>query len=106
MHTKQNLFLLKEKLITAPIFAYPEVDGQKFILDTNASSFAIGAVLSQVQDGRERVIAYASRTLEKPEQNYCVTKNEMLAVANSTKNLKHNLLGRHFILRTDHGSLR
>ena len=98
--------MLKEKLTTAPIFADTEEDGQEFILDTDASSLANGAVLSQVQDGRERVIAYTSKTLEKPEQNYCVKRKEMLAVVNFTKYCKHSISGRHFILRTDHGSLR
>ena len=97
---------MKDKLTSAPILAYPEVEGSEFILDTDASSFAIGAVLSQIQGGKERAIAYASRTLEKSEENYCVTRKEMLAVVFFTKYFKHYLLGRHFILRTDHGSLR
>ena len=92
--------------MSEPILVYPVVNGSEFILDTDASSYAIGGVLSQVQGGHERVIAYAGRTLEKTEQNYCVTRKEMLAVVFFTKNYKHYLLGRHFILRTDHGSLR
>ena len=51
---------LKEKLISASILGYPRPGG-KFILDTDASQCAIGAVLSQEQDGREVVIAYGSR---------------------------------------------
>lgn len=54
---------LKSKLISALIFAYPDIDAGEFILDTDASAFAIGSVLSQVQGGKERVIAYESRTL-------------------------------------------
>lgn len=96
---------LKLKLITAPILAYPRAEGSEFILDTDASAYAIGAVLSQVQDGKERVIAYGSRSLDKPERNYCVTRREMLAVVYFTKYYKHYLLGRRFKLRTDHGSL-
>ena len=97
---------LKEKLISAPILAYPSVDGGEFTLDTDASLTSIGAVLSQEQDGSERVIAYASRTLSEAERNYCVTKLEMLAVVFFTKYFKHYLLGRHFRIRSDHGSLR
>ena len=96
---------LKTRLITAPILAYPRANGSEFILDTDASAYAIGAVLSQVQDGKERVIAYGSRCLDKPERNYCVTRREMLAVVYFTKYFKHYLLGRGFKLRTDHGSL-
>ena len=92
-------------MTTAPILAYPRADGSEFILDTDASAYAIGAVLSQIQEGKERVIAYGSRTLDKPERNYCVTRREMLAVVYFTKYFKHYLLGRKFIVRTDHGSL-
>ena len=54
--------LLKEKLCSAPILAFPR-PGLKYILDTDASDIGIVGVLSQVQDGRERVIAYASKNL-------------------------------------------
>ena len=80
---------LKTKLTTAPILAYPRAEGSEFVLDTDASAYAIGAVLSQVQDGKERVIAYGSRSLDKPERNYCVTRREMLAVVYFTKYFKH-----------------
>ena len=97
--------LLKSKLVSAPILGYPDVNGGTFILDTDASSDAIGAVLSQIQDGNERVIAYGSRTLSTAERNYCVTRKEMLALVFFVKHFKHYLLGREFTLRTDHGSL-
>jgi hypothetical protein len=48
----------------------------KMLLDTDASNEAIGAVLSQEIDGKERTIAFASRTLTKPERRYCVTRKE------------------------------
>ena len=50
------------------------VPGEKFILDSHASRYAIGGVLSQVFDGTEKVVGYYSRTLSKPERNYCVTR--------------------------------
>jgi len=63
-------------------------------------------VLSQQdEDGSERVIAYASRALSKPERNYCVTRRELLAVVYFTHHFQQYLLGRHFTLRTDHHSL-
>jgi len=64
---------LKYALISSPILAMP-IDGDPFLLDTDACDVSIGAVLSQVQNGVERVIAYASRSLSKPERNYCVTR--------------------------------
>lgn len=68
---------LKENLTSYPVFAYPDVDGGQFILDCDASDYGIGAVLSQVQDGVERAIAYGSRTLNIAEENYCVARREL-----------------------------
>lgn len=76
------------------------------MLDTDASDVGIGAVLSQKQtDGSERVIAYASRVLSKPERRYCVTRRELLAAVSFIKHFRPYLLGKPFILRTDHSSL-
>ena len=77
-----------------------------FVLDTDASDIGIGAVLSQLEeDGSERVIAYASRVLTRPERCYYVTTKELLAVVFFTRHFRAYLLGRKFCLRTDHGSL-
>ena len=96
---------IRHRLVTAPILAFPDYK-REFILDTDASDTGIGAVLSQVQeDGSERVIAYASRVLTKPERRYCVTRRELLAVVNFVQHFRPYLLGRHFLLRTYHGSL-
>ena len=64
---------LKGRLLAAPILGYPDPHLQ-YILDTDASAEGIGSVLSQIQDGQERVIAYYSKTLSPPERNYCVTR--------------------------------
>ena len=67
---------LKQSLITSPILAYPS-SNTEFILDTDASAFSIGAVLFQVQEGKERVLAMgagyslkASGTTASPAGNY------------------------------------
>ena len=52
-----------------------------------------------------QVIAYASRALSNPEHNYCVTRRELLAAVYFTRHFRLYLLGQHFTLRTDHGSL-
>jgi hypothetical protein len=96
---------LKVRLTTAPILAYPREEG-RFILDTDASGTAIGAVLSQEQDGQEKPILFFSRALTKEERNYCVTRRELLAVISAVKHCRHYLLGDHFLIRSDHGSLR
>uniref|UniRef100_A0A803JFV2 Gypsy retrotransposon integrase-like protein 1 n=1 Tax=Xenopus tropicalis TaxID=8364 RepID=A0A803JFV2_XENTR len=96
---------LKRRLLSAPIMAYPDPQ-LPFILDTDASETGIGAVLSQIQDGHERVISYASRALTKPERKYATTRKELLAVVIFTRYYRHYLLGRHFTVRTDHNSLK
>lgn len=59
-----------------------------------------------MQNGSEKVIAYYSRALTRPEKNYCVTRRELLAVVNSIKHLNHYLYGRAFTVRTDHAALQ
>ena len=96
---------LRKCLMTTPILAFPD-HSRHFVLDTDASDTGIGAILSQVQDdGGEVVIAYASRSLSRQEQRYCVTRRELLAVVEFIHHFRHYLLGVHFTLRTDHGSL-
>lgn len=102
---QQAFMQLKSSLITAPVLAYPDPQ-KRFILDTDASDVGIGAVLSQEEGGVERVVAYASRALTKEERRYATTKKELLAMVTFTKFFKHYLLGKQFVLRTDHGSLR
>ena len=93
---------LKRRLVTAPVLAYPDPK-KPYILDTDASGVGIGAVLSQDQDGRERVIAYGSRTLTKEERRYCMTRRELLAIIHFIKQYHHYLYERKFVIRTDHG---
>ncbi len=91
--------------MSAPTLCFPDYS-IPFILDTDASDVGIGAVLSQRHnDGSERVIAYASRILSRPERRYCVTSRELLAVVTFVQQFLSYLLGREFLLRTDHGSL-
>lgn len=96
---------LKNRLVEAPILQLPKED-LPFILDCDASLTSIGAVLQQVQDGKERVIAYFSQRLSKAEENYCVTRRELLAVVRAITHFRTYLLGRHFTLRVDHASLQ
>jgi hypothetical protein len=98
---QESLESLKIALTTPPILAMP-IDTGEFTLDTDSSDHTIAAVLSQKQHGEERVIAYASRLLDKRERNYCITRKELLAVVHYLKVFKQYLLGRHFRVRTDH----
>ena len=102
----QRTFLqLRQQLLSPPILAHPDFSKQ-FILDTDASDSGLGAVLSQIgEDGTEKVIAYGSQLLSKPERKYCVARRELLAVVKFSRQYRPYLLGHKFVLRTDHGSL-
>jgi len=90
--------------VEAPILAYPDSTKQ-YILDTDASDYSMGAVLSQVQGGTEVVVAYYSKALSAAEKNYCTTRKELLAVVKTVKHFRPFLYGRMFKLRIDHASL-
>ena len=100
----QSFETLKSQLTTAPILAYPLPD-LGFILDTDASDKSVGAVLSQSQEGSERVIAYMSKTMNKHEQQYCVTRKELLAVVIALKTFHSYLYGQKILLRTDNAAI-
>jgi len=103
---QQNAFVrLKDAVISAPILEVPRDEGT-YLLDTDASDTGLGAVLSQEHHGTEKVLAYASRVLSSPEKNYDVTRKELLAVVYGLKQLKQYLMGRRFIIRTDHTALQ
>ena len=96
---------IKRKLMNAPILAFPQLD-VPFVLDTDASDSGLGAVLSQVQGGKERVIAYAARALSKAERNYSTTRKELLALVWGAEHFETYLYGRRFLARTDHSALQ
>ena len=95
---------LQAKLIKTPILAYPRYD-TPFILQTDASDHCIGAVLSQVQEGAERVISYGSRSLKPAEVNYSTTEKEALSIVHFVGEYRPYLLGRKFYIETDHNPL-
>lgn len=96
---------LKEVLINPPVLSFPSKDGGSFILDCDASNYSVGGCLSQLQDGVEKVIAYSSFVLAPYQRRYCTTRKELLAVVRLTRQFRHYLLGKKFIVRTDHNSL-
>lgn len=101
---EESFLRLKEALCSSPILCYPTTR-QNFVLDTDASGFGIGAVLSQMENGTERVVAYYSRALNKAERNYCITRKELLGVVEAVKHFHYYIYGVETIVRTDHGAL-
>jgi len=92
-------------LTNSPVLTLPQNDCQ-YILDTDASEHGIGAVFAQIQEGEERVIAYASRLYSAAEKRYCVTRKELLAVVFFLRQFKQYFLGTSFTVRTDHAALQ
>ena len=102
---KKTFQNLKQLLTSTPVLGYPDSRGE-FVIDTDASNYGLGAVLSQTQDGVERVIAYYSRALSQAERNYCATRKELLAVVQAVKHFHPYLYGKKFKIRSDHASLQ
>ena len=86
------------------MLAFPKED-LPYIVDTNASDYGIGGVLSQNIEGTEFVIAYNSKSLNPAQQKYCTTRRELLAVVSTLDHFKGYVWGPHFSVRTDHAAL-
>lgn len=96
---------LKTLLTTAEVLSFPDYN-KPFNLTTDASNYAIGAVLSQGEVGRDKPIAYISRSLNKTEENYATNEKEMLAIVWALDNLRNYLYGAKKInIYTDHQPL-
>ena len=104
-HCQRAFDKLKIALQQDVVLAYPDFS-KEFILDTDASDISSGAVLSQIIDEEERVVAYFSATHSPAERKYSVTRKELLAVVKAVKHFYPYLYGREFTIRTDHASLR
>ena len=102
---EKSLNDLKTSLVSTDVMGHPLNDGGLFVLDVDASDVGIGGILHQIQEGRERVISYASRALNKAEKNYCITEKELLALRYFVDYFRQYLLGRRFMVRTDHQAL-
>lgn len=95
----------KNILSNEPLLQYPDFE-KEFNLTTDASNFAIGAILSQKKNGADLPIAYASRTLNDSEVNYSAIEKELLAIVWATKYFRPYLYGRKFKIFSDHKPLQ
>lgn len=96
---------LKDMLISSDILIFPNFE-KPFILTTDASNYAIGAVLSQGEIGKERPITFISRSLNETEEGYSTIEKEMLAIIWSLDKLRTYLYGaKNIKIFTDHQPL-
>jgi len=97
---------LKRAVTTAPVLRIFDPDLITAV-ETDASGFAIGAVLFQTDgNGDSRPVAYTSRKLNPAERNYPTHEQELLAVVHALKTWRYYLDGSHFIVYTDHATLQ
>ena len=97
--TKLKSILCSEPLLQFPNFKEP------FVVTTDASDYASGAVLSQGPIGKDLPIAYASRTLINAQINCTTTEKELLAIIYAVKQFRPYLYGTKFTIVTDHKPL-
>ena len=95
---------IKAALLKPVTLSLPDPDAT-FVLDVDASNIAVAAQLSQLRDGKEVPVSYGSKSLTPQQRKYCATRKELLALIVFARQYRHYLLGRPFIVRTDHSSL-
>lgn len=102
---KETFNKIKKTVSESTIRAQSQFD-REFIVTTDASEIGIAVILSQKDShGNEKMISTFSRTLQPAEKNYTVTEKELLGIVKGVNHFRHYLLGKNFILRTDHKAL-
>ena len=104
---QENSFLaLKVALSTAPVLKLPDFDYQ-FVVTTDASDVAVGAILQQDVGMGLQPIAFASRKLQQAEVRYSAYERELLGIVWAIGQWKHYFQGPHpIVIQTDHAPLR
>jgi len=99
---------IKSKFSSAPVLAYPNHD-LPFLVETDSSNFAIGAILSQTspKDNKIHPVAFFSRSLNPTERNYPIYDKELLAIISALEQWRHLLKGTDipFTIFSDHRNL-
>jgi hypothetical protein len=98
-----------EQIITMhPALALPQGGNNDFMVRTDASDYALGGTLRQMQAGEEKILAYFSRKLHGAETRYATDDKELLAIHDCLKHWRHYLLGggQKVQVTTDHSSIQ
>jgi hypothetical protein len=105
--TEQTSFdAIKHLLTSAPVLQLPDPQ-RPFIISTDASNYAIGAVLQQHDEhGNIHPVAFESKTLNSAELKYPIREKELRAIVHALDKWRPYLLGNHIVIQTDHESLR
>jgi len=95
---------LKNKLCNAGVLRLPKPQCL-FILETDASLIAVGAVLKQIENDEEFTVLFYSHALSSSQRNYSTYERELFAVVRACEAFRVFLLGKEFVIRTDHRAL-
>ena len=101
---RETFLKLKNTLTSSDVLIYPDFS-KEFYLTTDASDYAIGAVLSQGPMGKDRPITFISRSLSSAEEHYATNEKEMLAIIWSLQKLRNYLYTAKINIITDHQPL-
>ena len=103
---REAVWTLKEKILTSPLLVFPDF-ANPFLLETDASKEALGAILSQKQDdGRFHPVAFGSHSLTPAEKNYHSSKLEFLVLKwGITEHFREYLAYALFMVKTDNNPL-
>ena len=96
---------IKFRIVEAPIMAKPEWN-KEFEIMCDASDFAMGAVLGQIDEKVFKAIYYASKTFNEAQENYSTTEKEMLAIVFACEKFRPYILGSHVVIHTDHVAIK
>lgn len=95
---------LKKALINSPVLIFPDFT-DTFYVTTDASNYAVGAVLSQGEIPDDRPIQYFSKTLGGAQLNYATIHKELLGIVLAIEQFRYYLYGKQFVVITDHRPL-
>ena len=104
--SQENAFnSLKQSLVLAPVLRIPDFD-LPFVVTTDASLVSVGGILEQDFGQGLQPVAYESRKLNPAETRYSAYERELLGMVWAIGKWRHYLEGTHFVVQTDHSSLR
>ena len=92
---------MKKALTSSPVLQFPDFS-LPFFVQTDASDKGFGAVLGQMRNGSEVVVAYASKAIGATQINWSTIEKEAFAIVWAVKYFRHYLYGRSFTIYTDH----
>ena len=96
---------LKTAMVTAPVLQLPDFD-REFTVTTDASEVSVGAILQQNFGNGLQPVCYESRKLNPAETRYSAYERELLGITWAVGKWRHYLASRHFVIQTDHDSLK